>query len=430
MWPHASPRHNVPDVIMKRIAIIGAGVSGLTMGRLLAPRASVTVFESASRPGGLIKCDRVEGNLFHTCGGHVFNTRRPGVLDLFWSIFDRDRDFVKADRNSAVRMPDGAEIPYPIENHAYMLDDDTLRSVIADVAGMRSSGSVPANFEEFLRKQFGDTLYNLYFGPYNRKVWRRDLSDVPLSWLEGKLPMPTPEEILFNNIRRVKEKAFVHSTFYYERQGGSQFIADTLAQGLDIRYSSPVSRLEKAAGEGWLVDGEPFDRVVFCGNIKDLPAMLAGVDMSGFLQGIERLESHGTTAVFCDIAPNPYSWIYLPDPRYDAHRIICTGNFSRTNNAPGRMTATIEFTDSISRDEILRQLPSIPFSPRYITHCYNPYTYPIQHTDTRAMISELCRRLAPSGMYLTGRFALWEYFNMDVAMDSALALAPTVSASL
>lgn len=90
------------------------------------------------------------------------------------------------------------------------------------------------------------------------------------------------------------------------------------------------------------------------------------------------------------------------------------------------MTATVEFTDSISRDEIVRQLPYIPFSPRYITHCYNPYTYPIQHADTRSMISALSDRLAASGLYLTGRFALWEYFNMDVAMASALSLAPTV----
>ena len=42
------------------------------------------------------------------------------------------------------------------------------------------------------------------------------------------------------------------------------------------------------------------------------------------------------------------------------------------------------------------------------------------------MISALSDRLAASGLYLTGRFALWEYFNMDVAMASALSLAPTV----
>ncbi len=412
---------------MKRIAIIGAGVSGLTMGRLLAPRATVTIYESDSRPGGLIKCDRVEGNLSHTCGGHVFNTRRQEVLDIFWSLFDRERDFVKADRNSAVSMPDGAEIPYPIENHAYMLDDDTLHAVIADVARMRAEADEPHNFEQFLRKQFGPTLYDLYFGPYNRKVWRRDLSSVPLSWLEGKLPMPTPEEIIYNNIRRVKEKAFVHSTFYYERRDGSQFLADTLAQGLDIRYNTPVETLTLTPQGSWDINGTPYDTVIFCGNIRQLPSMLRGLDISGYTSDIESLESHGTTSVFCEIAPNPYSWIYLPDSRYDAHRIICTGNFSATNNAPGHMTATVEFTDSISHDEILRQLPSIPFSPRYITHRYNPCTYPIQHTDTRNMISSLCDRLAPAGLYLTGRSALWEYFNMDVAMDSAIRLASRIS---
>ncbi|MDE6394140.1 MAG: UDP-galactopyranose mutase, partial [Duncaniella sp.] len=169
-----------------------------------------------------------------------------------------------------------------------------------------------------------------------------------------------------------------------------------------------------------------YDAVVYCGNIKQLPAMLGGVDIQPFVADIEALESHGTTAVFCEIAPNPYSWIYLPDADYDAHRIICTGNFSPTNNAPGHMTATVEFTDSISHDEIMRQLPRIPFSPRYITHCYNPYTYPIQHSDTRAMITSLRERLAAEGLYLTGRFALWEYFNMDVAMDSAIKLAPAI----
>lgn len=65
-----------------RIAVIGAGVSGLTIARLLKDSADVTVFESDDRPGGLIKCDRVDGSLFHTCGGHVFNIKRHDVLNF------------------------------------------------------------------------------------------------------------------------------------------------------------------------------------------------------------------------------------------------------------------------------------------------------------------------------------------------------------
>ena len=89
---------------MERIAVIGAGVSGMTTAHLLKDKANVIVFEKDNKPGGLIKCRRVNGNLFHTCGGHVFNSKRQDVLDWFWSKFNRDEEFSKADRNSVVFM--------------------------------------------------------------------------------------------------------------------------------------------------------------------------------------------------------------------------------------------------------------------------------------------------------------------------------------
>ena len=89
---------------MNRIAIIGAGVSGLTVAQLLKEKNQVVVYEKDDVPGGLIKCRRVEGNLFHSCGGHVFNSKYNHVLDWFWSRFDREREFVKTERNSAVFM--------------------------------------------------------------------------------------------------------------------------------------------------------------------------------------------------------------------------------------------------------------------------------------------------------------------------------------
>lgn len=66
---------------MQKIAIIGAGISGLSTAHFLKNRYEVTVFEKDSQSGGLIKCRRVQGNLFHTCGGHVFNSKRQDVLD-------------------------------------------------------------------------------------------------------------------------------------------------------------------------------------------------------------------------------------------------------------------------------------------------------------------------------------------------------------
>lgn len=407
----------------KRYAIIGGGISGLSIANLLKHDHKVTIFESDTRPGGMIKCDVIDGNLFHRTGGHVFNTKRQDVLQWFWSFFDKEKQFNKAIRNSSVFMPDGQQIPYPIENHAYLLDKQLGARFTKDLVAMAKGGiKEPANFEEFLKKRFGETLYELYFQPYNYKVWRRDLTKVPLSWLEGKLPMPTVEEIIFNNIYHIEEKAFVHSSFYYPLQGGSQFIADTLSTGLDIRYGHKIETLCKK-GHEYIIGGETFDSIIFCGNIKQLPTLLAdSIDICNYTPKIEKLESHGTTAVFCEIEKNPYSWIYMPSRDHESHRIICTGNFSPSNNALGKMTGTIEFTDYISEEEIIDNLARIPLSPKYITHHYEKYTYPIQDKDTRQMIATLKNVLAEYDFYLCGRFAEWEYANMDVCIGYAIDL--------
>ena len=403
--------------------IIGAGISGLSIAQLLNKDNEVIVLEKDDRPGGMIKCDRVKGSLFHRTGGHVFNTKREDVMKWFWSFFDQERDFIKTTRNSSVVMDDGKLIPYPIEYHAYLLGKETGVKIVTDLVEMaRQQDIKPSNFEDFLKGRFGSTLYELYFKPFNWKVWRRDLTKVPLSWLEGKLPMPTVAEIIFANIYHVEENQFVHSSFYYPKEGGSQFLADTFSKGLDIKYNTTIESIQKTEN-GWKVNGLEADRIVFCGNIKQLPQLVGNtVDMTPFANAIDSLAYHGTTAVFCEIDKNPYSWIYQPSMKHLSHRIICTGNFSVNNNVNGKMTGTIEFTDEISKEDILGQLGKIPFHPRYLTHHYEQFTYPIQDNSTRIMVSSLKQTLEPKGMYLCGRFAEWEYANMDVCMGYAMDL--------
>lgn len=422
---------------MEKVAVIGAGISGLSAAHFLNNRYTVKVFEKENRPGGLIKCDRVNGSLFHTCGGHVFNSKRQDVLDWFWNLFIREEEFTKTDRNSCVFIDKGDtsleynEIPYPIENHIYLFDEEVQKKFYEDldeidkVKGLNAKFTDYESFGDFLRWRFGKTLYQIYFQPYNEKVWRRDLTIVPMSWMEGKLPMPTTREIRENNANKVEEKAFVHAQFWYEKVHGSQFIADKLSQGLDIQYNADITFVEFKDNK-WGVLGEVFDKVVFCGNIKDMPLILRGVNVNKFADEIAKLEYHGTTAVFCEIDKNPYSWIYQPSRKHESHRIICTGNFADSNNdasvANDRITATIEFTDEISKEDILDNLTKIPLHPKYITHKYNQYTYPIQNTHTRQMVKALKNELATKDFYFTGRFADWEYYNMDVAIGAAMDL--------
>ena len=410
---------------MKRIAVVGGGVSGLSAAHFLKDRFHVKVFEKESKVGGLIRCKRVNGSLFHICGGHVFNSKRQDVLEWFWSFFDKNLEFVKTDRNSSVYMGKDLYVPYPIENHVYFLSRDIQESFIEDLLEISKTGNAPQNFEEFLTMRFGKTLYDLYFRPYNEKVWRRDLRQVPLSWLEGKLPMPTVQEMIYNNMNHIEEKSFVHSTFFYEKDKGSQFIADRLACGLDISCDINVESIEFVS-DGFLVNGEKFDKVIFCGNIKQLPILIKNFDIEEFVKPIDSLEYHGTTSVFCEIDKNPYSWIYLPDKKTEAHRIICTGNFSESNNAIGKMTATVEFTDFMDKNDIDAELKKTPLNPKYLDHHYNEYTYPIQDHRTKDLIRSLKMKLQTRGFYFTGRFADWEYYNMDIAMGASMDICKII----
>ena len=140
-----------------KVAIIGAGISGLTSAHFLRDKYEVIIFERDNRPGGLIKCRRVNGSLFHTCGGHVFNSKRQDVLDWFWSKFIREEEFSKADRNSCVFLDqEPSVVPYPIENHMYLFDEKIQKSFYEDLKEIDEVKGVNANFTDYV--SFGDFL--------------------------------------------------------------------------------------------------------------------------------------------------------------------------------------------------------------------------------------------------------------------------------
>jgi protoporphyrinogen oxidase len=410
---------------MKNIAVIGGGISGLSIAQCLKSKFNVKVYEKESKPGGLIKCEFVGGNLYHPVGGHVFNSKNQEVLNWFWNFFNRDTEFHKITRNAIIAFAEYQLIHYPVENHIYMFDDKEIHNIINELLyiGEREKKGF-SNFEEFLQCNFGKTLYQLYFKPYNEKIWQRKLTDVPLSWLEGKLPMPSVKDMIFNNFVRAKETNMVHSSFHYPLNNGSQFIADRLSNNLEVLYNTNIERLCRK-NKKWVIDGDLYDKIVFSGNIKELSDIIGSVvNIDNYINDIRNLEYHGTTSVLCEIDKNPYSWIYLPSLDYCSHRIICTGNFSYNNNIDNnKLTATVEFTDYVNKRNILENLKKMPFNPKYMTHIYTKYTYPIQNLSTKKLISQIKCSLEKENFYLLGRFAEWEYYNMDNAIEAALILS-------
>jgi protoporphyrinogen oxidase len=410
----------------KHIVIVGAGISGLSAARMLQDDFRVTVLERTDQPGGLIKCRDVNGNLFHLVGGHVFNSKNSEVLDWFWRFFDRDKEFLLTARNAKIYL-NGTMIGYPIENFIYQLPEKDVRLIIDDLLLLTLQQKDPGedgNFESFLKSSFGRTLYDLYFGPYNRKIWNRDLDSIPLAWLQDKLPMPGIRQILLDNIMRKKEAEMVHSTFYYAAKGGSQFIIDRLAEGLDLRLSNEVVAIEPTVSGIVINNGSiKADHLVYCGDVRKLASILHAEDeeLTAAMNDVKDLSSNGTTNILCETDETDISWLYLPEGKYKAHRIIYTGNFSPLNNN-GRKNCVVEFSGHYTKDELLGELGELPGNLRFLAYNQEPSSYIIHNADTQDKITNLQKLLEKHHVYLLGRFAEWRYYNMDKCMESAMQL--------
>jgi protoporphyrinogen oxidase len=408
------------------IAVIGAGISGLSAARLLEEKGhAVTVIEASEKPGGLIRCDVVSGGLFHRVGGHIFNTRIERVAKWFWSRFDRDKEFIRARRNAKILM-DGKLVGYPLENHLYELAPEKVKRIIHELIMLEGRGYKSPfsymNFEEFLVGNFGETLCQIYFKPYNQKIWRTDLAEISLEWLNGKLPMPDYHEIILKNITREGETEMVHSSFYYPLTGGSQFLADRLAENLDIRYGARIEHVE-AAENRVRIEGIAYDGMIYTGDIRLLHNLLDVKDAAlvSALKSVSGLRSNGTSNLFCETDDTDVSWLYIPGSSTRAHRIIYTGNFSPNNNPPeGRKTCTVEFSGEVSREVMEKEIKGLPGNLRVLDMNHEPNSYVIQTSGVREQIDHLRSELAKYHIFPVGRFAEWEYYNMDKAIESAM----------
>ncbi|MFV0345417.1 MAG: protoporphyrinogen/coproporphyrinogen oxidase [Bacteroidales bacterium] len=410
-----------------KVAVIGAGISGLSVSSFMKDKGyDVSIFESSENVGGLVKCDIVDGVLFHRVGGHVFNTKNKVIEHWFWSKFKKE-DFISTDRNAKVLIDNNIEVGYPIENSLYLLEPNLTSKIIKDfleLSGKDIDVKRLDNFGDFLRYNFGTTLYEYYFKPYNEKIWNVDLASIPLPWLDGKLPMPNFLETIVSNIFRKDEKNMVHSSFYYPQKGGSQFIVNQLSSGLDIKLNSKISSIVRLPNSRLLIEGTEYDTVVYTGDVRELSNILQNIHLDSNLDAkIKSLRSNATCNVLCEVKKNDLSWLYLPSSNIAAHRIIFTGNFSSENNGNrSGTTCTVEFSGEYSEDYMLEEISKLPWEVKPLSFNREPNSYVIQDFNTRNNINALKNILEQSNIYLLGRFAEWEYYNMDKAMEAALKL--------
>ncbi len=72
---------------------------------------------------------------------------------------------------------------------------------------------------------------------------------------------------------------------------------------------------------------------------------------------------------------------------------------------------------------MLSEIEKLPGNLKPIKTNYHPNSYVIQDGRTREIIDKTKDLLKPTQLYLCGRFAEWEYYNMDKAIEAAMSLA-------
>lgn len=402
---------------MKRVAIIGGGLTGLTMAKLLEPHdVEVVVLESSPHIGGLCKTKMINGVPIDIGGGHIFNSKYPEVRDWVFALMPASR-WNKFIRNPTIMI--GEElIPYPFELNFRYLGKEQSRVILADMIEQVKQNATPNNLAEYFSFKYGETASKMYFHPYNNKIWGNPRMS-GFSWIDpSKTPTTNIDEIINAYVDGDgKNETMSHHHFYYPNSsmsGISSFIdklrtSNVLSQVIvrEINFAGGVYEIR---GTGLFLKA-PFDIVINTAPLDDLLESLK-------IRIADDLRTSKVSVLVCEtdfFRENPdTSWVYVPDPKFPFHRIAnpayCIDR--------ARGLATIETTTPPDSQTDKFKFGGHNF--RIIHRFHNDNSYPIEPLGGRDSIDRIVSLLECGNIFSIGRWGRHKYLNMDLCIYDAM----------
>jgi predicted NAD/FAD-binding protein len=275
---------------MKRVAVVGSGISGLAVAHALAGQAQVTLFEAGHYFGGHSHTvDVTLGGITHgvDTGFLVFNERTyPHLIQLF---ADLGVATAKSDMSFSVQVPQqglewsGSNLNTVFAQRRNLLRPAFLR-MLADVlrfnrlaTALAQAGAETALAEpigDFLdRERFGAPFRDWYLLPMIGCIWSCPTDQML------RFPIATMVRFCHNHgLIQVTNRPQWHTV----RGGAKTYVAEMLKQIPDARLRSPVRsvrRLTRADGGTGVVvatdaGSEHFDDVVLACHSDQSLALL------------------------------------------------------------------------------------------------------------------------------------------------------------
>ena len=399
-----------------KILVFGAGVTGLTMGHLLHRTHDVTILEKESFIGGLARTKQMNGITYHLTGGHCFNSKYEDVMSFVFGLLPKEKwHLVK--RTSAINLGK-YEVSYPIEysvRQIYQNDADLAFAVTKEFLSVSDDGNY-SDLEQWFRKKFGNALCDLYFIPYNTKIWGRKPCEMDYKWVQDKLPIPDKVSF-FQSLMDYRSDTMPHSRFYYPNTNDQSSLFEALADGLNIVCNEKVSSIKKENNQ-WVVNNTYMaDVLISTLPLNELPNYIKDVPET-VLHSTRKLKYNKVSNVLWESIPTEKTWTYQPLPDSIFHRYIHIGNFF----LPQKNYTITECIGEKSFEEMVACGRKDPFLVRPLDYHISDHAYVVFDENRESSVSHIQKYLESIGLYSIGRFGQWEYFNMDVCMKQCLNL--------
>jgi protoporphyrinogen oxidase len=433
-----------------KIAILGAGVTGLALARFLIEGGlaaeSIHLFERSSVPGGLCRSKTAGGFTYDVAGGHILYSKDRPAMSWMMEHAGGEAAFARRDRHTRIRWED-RWVRYPFENGLGDLpaqaNFECIRGYVQAWHARQTNGSAaPADFKSWIRWRFGDGIAEHFMDPYNEKIWKRDLAEITSDWVAGRVPDAPVDDVLRASVGIPTEGYTHQAIFYYPLHGGFQALTDGLAAPLmpRIRLSTPVREIERTRA-GARVNGEEFDLVVSTLPLNALPGIVRNVP-APIAAAMRGLAYNGLVSLLIalDRPEHPdLSWVYLPQrAQGPANRVTYMSNYSPGNAPAGKTSLLAEvtwpggerFPDSSLDREVIEGLVhaglveerEILFTDRSeVEQAY--VVYDAGHVARRKAAIDWLEEV---GILPIGRFGRYDYDNSDQCVIKARELARTL----
>ena len=416
--------------------ILGAGIAGLGAGLALAETGSdFTMLELEDGPGGLVRTDEVDGFRFDRTG-HFLHFKG----DLLWQqLQETGVPFDRIERKSAVLVGQ-AVVPYPIQYNLWALDSPELaQASLAELTGDGHPDEPPETFADLMLRSWGRTLYDIFFQPYNEKLWGRPLTDLPADCVGGYLPT-IDVDLAVAGAAGLTEYGGYNGTFFYPSSGRLGDAADALAAPLADRtcYECAVRAIDLSERLVETAGGEtlPYETLISTLPL-DTFLVLAGEQPSPEL--FEASEILNVRIGFRGSMRKPHQWVYVPDAELPFHRIGFPSNVNPKTCPPGCASISVEYTHPRDAaplagpdiaDQAIAYLDRLGFvnveEVLTVNELLLEPAYVVNRSPGRPEFEEIRRRLAEAGVTLAGRFATWDYLSIEESFDSGWLAGATV----